>query len=364
MVWITAGSVNDEFTQHESYYQTKYGVWNGLVSRNPVLRQIIDIRAASVFSSWIVKGAHEKQATKILNEMKGRNHESFKQIMANMYRVAYICGDAYAEKIYEGKPEDGNLIDLEILPSDNIRQAVKKGKILRFDEIDGSAKWEPWRLLHIRYNPRGAMTHGIGMVESMNNGLISREQMMQIGQEIYERMSKPRELILAKTDNKEKLNMIRDAIKEAGDTWSGIAVLPASIIEDIKDIQLSVSLKPQEWVDVLDKDIFKATATPEIVLGTGYSTSEEDAKTRIAGFMGSIRYDQEMFEEDIRMQIFTELWPTSPPEIEFSFTQEAYDAMFNRIMSAMPVIEGLQIVAPDNKEAIIKEMLKESGRIT
>lgn len=364
MVWLTTGNVDDQYTQHESYYQTKYGTWNGFVHRNPVLRQIIDIRAASVFSSWTVKGPHENQATKILNGMSGRNHESFKQIMANMYRIAYICGDAYAEKIYEGKPEDGNLIDLHILPSDNIRQIVQKGELKRFEEIDGSAKWEPWKIFHIRYNPRGAMTHGLGMVESMNNMLVSREQIMQIGQEIYERMSKPRELILAKTDNKDKLNMIRDAIKDAGDTWSGIAVLPWTLIEDVKDIQLSVSLKPQEWMEAIDKDIFKATATPEIVLGTGYSTSEEDAKTRIAGFMGSIRYDQEMFEEDIRKQIFEELWPTNPPEIEFSFTQEAYDSMFNRIMGAMPVIESLQTVAPENKELIIKEMLKESGRIT
>src|SRR3990167_2951615 len=126
------------------------------------------------------------------------------------------------------------------------------------------------------------------MVEALNNKLVAREQMETIMMEMYERMSRPRELILAKTDNKAKLDLIRDAIKDAGDTWSGIAVLPWTLIEDVKDIQLSVSLKPQEAIDVIDKDIFKATATPEIVLGTGYSTSEEDAKTRIAGFMGSI----------------------------------------------------------------------------
>ena len=366
MVWITQGNTPDEYNQHETPYQTQYGRWNGLVSRHPVLRQIIEIRAASVFSSWTVKGAHEKAATKMLNKIEGRNGETFKQIMSNMYKIAYKCGDAYAEKIYEDDDPDKELIGLHILPSDNIRQIIKKGVIIRYEEIDGNAKWEDdkWKIFHIRYNPCGAMTHGLGMVESMNNILVSREQLMTIGQEIYERMSRPRELILAKTDNKEKLNMLRDAIKDAGDTWSGIAVLPSSMIDKIEDIQLSVSLKPQEFIEYLDKDMFKATATPEIVLGTGYSTSEEDAKTRIAGFMGSIRYDQEDWEEAVRRQIFEEMWPTNPPEIEFSFTQEAYDAMYNRVMSAMPVVESLQTVAPENKELLIKEMLKETGRIT
>lgn len=350
----------DEWTQHESYYQTDYGRWNGFVARNPTLRQIIDIRAASVFSSWVIKGTHENAATNMLNGMIGRNHESFKQIMANIYRVSYICGDAYAEKIYE----DDEIIDLKILPSDNIRQVIKKGEIIRFEEIDGSAKWEPWQLFHVRYMPRGALTHGIGMVEAMNNILVSYEQMIMLGQEIYERMSRPRELILAKTDNTTKLQSIRDAIKAAGDAWSGIAVLPETLIADVKDIQLSVSLKPQEWLDTLAKEIFKATATPEIVLGTGYSTSEEDAKTRIAGFMGSIRFDQECFEEDIRKQIFEEMWPSSPPEIEFSFTQEAFDAMYNRNLQAIPVIDGSPTIAPANKELIIKEILTEMGRVT
>lgn len=363
MVWLTTGLVTDEYTQHETYYQTKYGQWNGLVFRNPVLRQIIDIRAASVFSSWTVKGSHDKQATTILNKMSGRNNESFKQIMSNIYRLAYIAGDAYAEKIYEGDPGEGKIVDLHILPCDNIRQVIKKGKIIRFEEIDGKATWEPYRILHITYK-RGAMTHGLGMVESLNNLLTSREQLMQIGQEIYERMSKPRELIMAKTDNKDKLNMIRDAIKDAGDTWSGIAVLPWSLIDSVQDIQLTVSQKPQEYIDFLDKDLFKATATPEIVLGTGYSTSEEDAKTRIAGFMGSIRYDQEMFEDQIQKQLFEEMWPSNPPTIEFSFTQEAYDAMYNRITAAMPTVESLQTVAPENKEIIIKEMMKQTGLIT
>ena len=359
MVVLMAGAVPDEWTQHESYYQTKYGQWNGFVARIPVLRQIIDIRAASVFSSWRIKGSHENQATTMLDDMEGRGNETFKEIMSNLYRIAYICGDAYAEKIYDGD----NIVDLEILPSDNIRQVIEKGKIKRFEEINGEAKWKPYKIFHIRYLPRGAMTHGIGMIESMNNLLVTYEQMLQLLAETYERQSRPRELILTNTDNKAKMDIIRDAVKEAGDAWSGIAILPKQLIDDVKDITMSPSLRPEQGLDAISKEIFKATATPELILGTGYSTSEEDATTRIAGFMGSIRYDQECFEEFTQRQIFREMWPTNPPEIEYSFTHEAYDAMFNRNMAALPVIEGLQTVAPENKLLIIKEKLKEMGII-
>ena len=364
MVWIEAGNSPDEWYENETYYQTNYGRWNGFVSRIPLLRQIIDIRSASVFSSWVIKGSHDKKATKMLNKMEGRNHETFKEIMANLYRIAYICGDAYAEKIYEENDPEKNIIDLKVLPSDNVRQCIKKGKIENYTEITTGRNIPTFRIFHIKYMARGALTHGLGMVEGLNNILVSYEQMLQIGQEIYERMSKPRELILAKTDNKAKLDLIRDAIKDAGDTWSGIAVLPETLISDIKDIQLSVSLKPQEWLDTLKTEIFNATATPEIVLGTGYANSEESLAAHMAGFQGSIRYDQEMFEEDIRKQIFEEMWPDDPPEIEFNFTAEPFDDKYNRILQSIPIIESSQATAPANKEAMIKDRWTELGFIT
>ena len=53
MVITMAGNVADEWRRHETTYQTQYDRWNGFVARIPVLRQIIEMRAASVFNSWI-----------------------------------------------------------------------------------------------------------------------------------------------------------------------------------------------------------------------------------------------------------------------------------------------------------------------
>lgn len=359
-----AGSKPDEYWNNETYYQTQYGQWNGFVDRISLLRQIIDIRAAAIVNSWKIKGPHEKQATEMFDDFEGRGRETFKLIIANMYKIAYICGDSYAEKIYDDKDQ---LIDLKILPSDHIRQVINKGEIIRYDEINNTmgtpGTWKPYKIFHLPYMKRGAMSHGIGMIESMNNLLLSYEQMLKLGQEIYEKMSRPREIIRARTDNQDKLNTIRNAIKEAGDTWSGIAVLPGNLIEDVIDIQLTVSLKPQEWLDTISKEIFKSTATPELILGTGYSTSEEDAKTRIGGFMQSVRFDQEWLEENIYKQILSERWPTNPPEIEFSFATESQDEGFRRNLESLPILEALQTISPENKNELIKERLIEMGLV-
>lgn len=364
MVTLMAGTQPDEWKPHETYYQTKYKIWNGYVQRLPVLRQIVDMRAASVFSSWMTKGPHDNQATNILKKMQGRGQETFEAIMANMYKIAYICGDSYAVKVYDKEMIE----DLHILPSDNIRQIIEKGKIKHFEEIDSGAgqekrQWKPYEIFHLRYMPRGAITHGMGMIEGMQSLLLGYEQMIQLGEEIYTKMARPREIIKARTDNSAKLQLIRDAIKEAGDTWSGIAVMPGTLIEDVVPITLQVSLKPQEWIDTLSKEIFKSTATPELVLGTGYSTSEEDAKTRIAGYIQSIRFDQNWAEQSIKKQLFSEMWPSNPPDIKFSFANEAPDESFRRNLEAIPLISADPTIAPENKAEIIKERLEEMGLI-
>ena len=154
----------DDWSQFERPYQTMYNMWNGFVQRIPLLRQIVDIRAASVVSSWRTKGTHSEQATNILNDMTGRGYETFKLIMANLYRIAWICGDAYAIKKYDGENKDGKINNLEIIASDNIRQITQAGKIIRYERVDRATKYEPFELFHLRYSPRGGMTHGIGMV--------------------------------------------------------------------------------------------------------------------------------------------------------------------------------------------------------
>lgn len=356
MVLLQARPVADDWTDGESTYTTNYSRWNGFVSRNAILRSIIDIRAASVCSSWKTHGSNAKTLAKSLDGWKGRGNETFKLIMANLYKIAFVCGDSYGELIYDGdKP-----VDCQILPSDNIRQVVKRGKIIRFEELNGGAKWKPDRLLHLAYGQRGAMTHGLGLVENMQNILVDYEQMIQQGSEIFRLFTKPMQIVHANTDRAEKIQDIRDQLKDAEDTFSRTIVLPKSMVDKVDTISLSIPLKPGEWLKTLRDEIYVATQTPEIVMGQGYANSEESLAAHLAGFRGSIRYDQKWLEENLRQQIFSQIYPDNTPDIQFSFATEAQDERFRRSIDAANTIQGWQI-SPESKIAITSDLLAESG---
>lgn len=363
MVTLMRGiDTQENWTRHESVYQTEYATWGSFLNDIPVLRQILEMRAASVLNSWQVKGTHAKQAQKFLEGMTGRGKETFREIMINLYKVAWICGDAYAEKIYDGD----EIVDLEILPADNIRQIIKEGKIIRYEEIDGEAKWEPHKIFHIRYKPRGCMTHGIGMIEPMNNLLVTYKQMLQSLSETYERQGKERIILFSRSDSDAKIKSVRDAIKEGGKTWDGVIVMPINSIDPNTQmsIKFSPTLAPQDGLKAINEEIFKATSTSELLLGVGYSTSEEDARLRLGGYHQSIRSDQEDREDEIETQLFAEMWPTNTPTIELSYSDESFDLKFNRNMQFMQSVDASPTIAPENKNELIKETLLEMKKIT
>ena len=358
MVLLQARPVADDFRRYESTFTTQYSKWNGFVARNPVLKSIIDIRAASVCSSWKTHGTNAKAMAKSLDAWRGRGDETFKLIIGNLYKIAYVCGDAYGEIIYDGDTP----VDLHVLPSDNIRQVIKDGKILRFEELDGGMKWQPERLFHITYGKRGAMTHGIGQIQAMQNILVDYEQMLQQGSEIFRLFTKPMQIVYAKTDQQAKLNAIRDQLKDNEDTFSRTIVMPQSLIDKVDTISLSIPLQPGDWLKVLREEIFMSTQTTEQILGVGTVNSEEAAIMQMAGFRGSIRYDQKWLEENIRKQIFEQAYPDGTPDIKWSFATEGADERFRRSIEAGTAIQGWQI-SPENKAAITADILSEAGLI-
>ena len=365
MVTLSAGWTPDDYTQFNTTYVTDYGRWNDFLMRNAVMLQIVDMRAASVIKSYSVTGKNKTKLEKLLLRMRGRGKETFQMIMQNLYKVCYICGDSYALLV----TEDGDAVkageapaDLIILASDNVRQVIKNGRIIRYEEINGETPhtWQPFQVLHIRYNPRGASTHGMSAIEPQQNNLIEYEQMLQLGSEMYRKTTNPKQIIMVNTDNEAKLQTIRDAIKATGDTWGGILVLPKGLVEpdDIKDITLSPTLKPGEWLNVLKAEMFHSTATSEIILGgSGYSTGTEDALMKTAGYVGSIRDSQEMLEQNFRVQFIAQVFPDEDDDtnVEFSYALEREDEKYNRNLQSIPIFANLlQAINPETGQPLIK----------
>lgn len=383
MVTIKAGSTPDEYNNFNHTYTTDYARWNDPLTRVPVMRQILEIRSASIIKSYKIKGKGAEKLEKILQDMRGSGKESFKMIIQNLYKIAYICGDAYAVLVNENGETIGvgeAPADMIVLASDNVQQEIENGKIVRYAELATTTgvkhTWEPYQIFHLRYHPRGAQCHGIGVIEPLNNLLLEIEQMEQLSVEIYTRMSKSREIVPVNTDDPTKLAVLNAQIRNAGNDWEGIVLLPAGMIdaENIKTIALTPSLKPQELLAKQYETLFQATATSPLSLGQGYAVSGNESDAKMAGHWGSIRDDQEMCEEAFRLQFICQVFPEGDePEIEFSYENETRDQSFMRNLQALPIYANLlsavdpttgqPIIEPDSIFELIKETLDDMGRV-
>ncbi len=342
----------------EGYYNTDYQKWNGFVCQIPLLESIISIRAASIMCSWKTEGTHAEQAAEMLDNWDGRGNQGFKELLKSMYSVAYICGDSYAEIIRDG--DSGPITNLIILPSDNIQLVIKDGRIKSYKEKNTQKEFSPDKIFHLRYGTRGASVHGSSKIEGMNNILISFIQMQEQGDNIFRLFSKPRALIHANSDRKADLDKIAERFADKDNLYSAVTVLPATLIGKVEKMDLSMPLNPGDWLKVIQEQIMMATQTSNLVLGGGYSTSEEDAKTRLGGFRQSIRYDQKWLEEAVQTQLFRKMWKTNPPTLKLSYATESQDERFNRDMEAIQIINGLNIT-PENKTAIFEDLMVDAG---
>ena len=357
MVTLAHAAAPEPFIR-DNTYETRFNHWNGHLTRIPLMRSIVNIRAGSVTSSYRLKGNNRDTAAEVLGNMRGRGNETFKLIISNMYKMAWICGDSYAEKIGRGK----QLVDLEVLPPDNIQQVYKRGRIVRFVEIDTQAKFKPDEIFHYTYHPIGAMQHGLSVLEPMHNLLIDYLQAWQDFSELIANIIKPREVIYTNTDNLVKNQAIADKFTSGDKSMRGKIFLPSGLVTKYEIHVPTTGYDPAKRIDELRGEILLATHTPELILGTGYTTSEEDARDRIAGYRGSVRDDQEEAEEHIETQILREIYPKDAPTIEFSYANEAQDEYYTRMRDTIQTVSGLNV--PDEvKNDIIGDLLRQMGHL-
>lgn len=357
MVTLAHTAANETFIK-EGTYTTQFNSMNAHAKKIPLVASIVNIRAGSVTSSYRLKGDNKDKAAEILRNMRGRGNETFKLIMANMYKIAWMCGDSYGEKIGKGK----QLQDIEILPSDNVEQHYKRGRIKKFVEIDTQTEFKPSDIFHYTYHRIGAMQHGVGVLTSMHNLLLDYLQAWQDFGELIGNIIKPREVIYTNTDNTTKNTAIADKFKDADKSMRGKIFLPAGLVQKYEVVVPATGYDPAKRIDEIRGEILLATHTPELILGTGYTTSEEDARDRIAGYRGSIRDDQEEAEEHVSSQILEEIFPGQAPDFEFSYANEAQDEYYKRMRETITVISGLALPDPV-KTDLIGDLLREMGHL-
>lgn len=355
--------------RQDRWYISEFLKWKGYYMKCPIYAGIVNAKADAVTASWSCTGTHAQQMTDVLNGFDGMGKETFKTIMNNAVKIMTIGGDYFAEIEY-GEHESLGEIPMNVvtLPPNNIKIIIDNGKIKGYEEVSSGpkgerpAKWEPEEILHFAYNPAGAIVHGIGTTEKIEKHLIDLLQVQDDMARIYHSYVDPLEVYQLSTDNDSEINSFKEKV-EATQHVKGKRRLyiPKDLVEmqQFGLPQYSV-LDPAAWHNLLIQQMIMAERVPELALGTGSVNSEESAKMQFMGFRQLVRWNQQFIEDQIRSQLFTQIFPTKTPDINFSFAAEPEEERYNRIQSTVQLINSIPI-NEEVKGKILKSLLEEMG---
>lgn len=359
-------NAQDEYVYDETIYYSDFLQWKGFVDRDPLLKGIISAQVDAITSSYAVKGRRADKVTEILQDMEGTGKQTFKIITNLMVKIATIGGDAYAEIVRDKvKGIKGDVpTNLIVLPPNNIGQKIKNGRLVHYvDRYNGSKIIDKADILHLCYDPFGPMTHGEGLLFSMNNLLVNKDQLMESAGKIYEQYTKPLLAYFAETDDPTELQNIANAIKDANKTEEASLVLPANLIRDFKRIGVPEGsiLDPSRWERVIRDHMVMGSRTSELVLGTGSVNSEENARIQMTGFRQMVRSKQVWLEESHNSQLLRQIFPENTPSIEWSYADRPENEEFEQNMEIFKGIDAAQTLDPLQKALTLTKQLNRMG---
>lgn len=344
MAQLRVPAAQETWIRDEGVYQSNFLKWKGYVDRIPILRSILNANADAVTASWRTEGKNQKEMADVLDQFEDSGKGSFKLTMNNAMKISKIGGDFYGEVLYgEIDGIEGEIpVNISTLPPDNILQIVKRGRIKKYEEQRGGASWKPEEMFHLAYNPIGAQTHGNSIIESMQNILIDLLNIMDTGSKIFEHFAKPMTVVKVRAETQSELDKIADDWRKTMESIKAVYVIPDDIVASVErhGVPQGSILDPGLWHKVLLDHVIMSSRVPELALGTGSVNSEESARMQFMGFRQMIRWDQKWLEENLRRQIFTQVFPEDTPDIKFSFGTEAQEERLERIRNDLTALAG------------------------
>lgn len=355
-----------ETYEKDGSYVSQFLRYRGIVDNDGVLRAIVNANADAVTASWRTEGENAKTLAEIFDQYEGNGKETFKLLMNNAFKVAKIGGDYYGEIVYDSYDGvEGEIpVNIVTLPSDNIRQNIKNGRIKNYENIQTGDKYQPRSIFHLAYNPIGCMTHGNSIIAPIENLVRHRYELMEVASKVFERYVKPINVIYAKTDSTTEQEKIRSNWEAVNKAVSADLIVDSDSIEKIERIAIPQGgvLDPSTWHRVLMDQIIMSSRVPELALGTGSVNSEESAKMQFMGFRQMVRWDQKFLEENLKSQIINQIFPEKTPTIKWSFATEGQDERWNRMMETFSIV-GASTADPELKNLLQTSILIDLGII-
>lgn len=311
---VTDGPTGSKETEYQC---TQWSQWFGYYNTLPELRAAINVK-----SLWTVgKGFKtlDPQTESTLDNIRGFGVDKFNTILYNMHRTTQICGDAYAEII---RNDEGKLINLKVLDPSSIKIiADEQGIIKRYEQTDKTSKkpiikFKPEEIFHLTKDRIADEIHGRGIIESVENVILSRNESMADQKKLMHRNIKPVIVFQVDSDDEVKIAEFTAKMDNAVKNGENIYIPKGSVEYTILSVPPNATLNPLPWMDDLKNFFFQAVGVPQILLGGAAEFSESSAKIAYLSYQQVCEFDQLDIEEQVWEQLQLRIELDFPASLE------------------------------------------------
>ncbi len=311
-------NIDSKSTDVNSYI-CDFDTWHGLY------RNIAEWKASvDTFCRWIVgrKLIMDGNTTKTVSRIKGIGVDDFRKILLNQKRTAKMCGDSYASIV---KDKAKRWVNLKPLDPGTIRiDSNLKGIIKRYVQVVDKSNiqskildsWKPHEMFHLANNRIANEIHGIPDVESLQNIIKWRHQVMNTYSVILHRYMKPTYFYETDTDDPVEIEAIKNKIDNAIKNFENV-VLPKGALDEVKQVKTAQfsALDPMPWLTFLKKYFILVTGVPDIVQGESRESAISSGELNYISYKERIKQEQEDYILEIKSQLGLDVGFEEPREI-------------------------------------------------
>lgn len=302
-------------------YTPDWSKWYGYYKVIPELQAVIDKK-----SIWTIGRGYEAKdrSKRFLERIKGNGKDTFNTIIQNMIRQYTICGDAFAEIVWNKRSEVINIKPLN--PGSMTIVSSEKGIIkgyIQNNYNDGSKiKFNKEDIFHLPWNRLGDECHGISTIEKIQSIVESRNEAMSDMRTVFHRYVAPINIWKLDTDDATEIATFKTKIETTYKNKENIFI-PMNTVEVEKvSIPQHSTLDPLPWIKTLNKYFIMSEGVPETILGHGEDTTEATSKILYLAFQQMVEWNQLFLEEQIKLQMGLDVEFNFPASIEPALTEE------------------------------------------
>ncbi len=281
------------------YTCSKAGQYLGYYKSIPELKIAIDTKA-----TWTIgKGYLSDEVTQLLlMTIKGTGKETFNAILESMIRDYNIYGDAYAEKIYEGK----RLVNIKKLDPASMKIVYnEKGLVKEFKYSKGGneIKFQPEDIFHLSKNRISDEVHGVSIIDSCEWIILARNEAMADFKKLLHRNVYPMRVWHLDTDIETEITEFMGKVAQAKYKGEDMFVPKGNVASELATVSQNSSLNPLPWIQLLNQYFFQAVGVPQIIIGGSQELTQTAAQIAYLAFEQTIEEEQLYIEEQVLSQL-------------------------------------------------------------